>query len=346
MGEVLGLGVTHGPFVMYPAENMANILKRRLESPNVPDELKDPASWPEAMQKEWGDDEGLAAAHVHRETLIEGFRRTRARLDDFNPDLVIIWGDDQYENFHEEVVPAFCVYAHDEFQTQPFATGSALGRMSSNVWGEAADWTLKVPGSRKAGKELATHLIGDSIDVAWSYKPLHHGLGHAFWRTVAHLDYDRAGFNYPIIPFHVNCYGSKFTPAARQGPDAEPDPPGPNPSRCFEVGASIGRFFADSPYKVALIGSSSWSHAFLTPKFHGLWPDTESDKARYEELKAGNLEAWRNIPISQIEACGQQEMLNWMCLAGAMQELGKKPVHTEFVESYVFVSNKVVAHFD
>jgi hypothetical protein len=39
-------------------------------------------------------------------------------------------------------------------------------------------------------------------------------------------------------------------------------------------------------------------------------------------------------------------MLNWMCLAGAMQELGKKPVHTEFVESYVFVSNKVVAHFD
>jgi len=344
MGEILGLGVTHGPYVMYPEDSMANILKRRLESPNVPDELKDPASWPKAMQEEWGDDEGLAAAHVHRMKLVEGFRKTRAKLDDFKPDLVVIWGDDQYENFHEEVVPAFCVYAHDEFRTQPWIRGGGL-KASSNQWGEDPEWWMEVPGARKEAKELTTHLIGDNIDVAWSYKPLHHGLGHAFWRTVAHLDYDRTGFNYPIIPFHVNCYGSKFSPGARQGPNPEPDPPGPSPSRCFEVGASIGRFFADSPYKVALIGSSSWSHAFLTEKFHGLWPDVDADKARYEELATGNLEAWRNIPTSQIEASGQNEMLNWMCLAGAMQELGKKPEHTEFIESYIFNSSKVVAHF-
>ena len=345
MGEVLGLGVTHGPFVLYPEESMANILKRRLTSPDVPEELKDISSWPEGMQKEWGDDEGLTAAHEHRMQLVEGFRRARAALDEFKPDLVVIWGDDQYENFHEDVVPAFCVYINDVFETQPWSRSSALNA-ATNLWGESADWWLTVPGHPKAAKELAIHLLGDRFDVAWANKPLHHDLGHAFWRTVAHLDYDRPGFNYPMIPFHVNCYGSKFSPAARSGPDAEPDPPGPTPARCFEIGASIARFFADSPYRVALIGSSSWSHAFLTPKFHGLWPDVESDKARYAELAAGNLEAWRNIPISEIEACGQHEMLNWMCLAGAMQELGKKPTHTEFVESYIFNSSKVLAVFD
>ena len=183
--------------------------------------------------------------------LVEGFRRVRAKLDEFQPDAVVIWGDDQYENFHEEVVPAYCVYINDEFETQPWMRGGGLNA-ENNIWGEKKDWWLKVPGARKIAKELATHLLSDQIDVAWSYKPLHHDLGHAYWRTIAYLDYDRSGFNYPVIPFHVNCYGSKFTPGARSGPDAEPDPPGPTPARCFQVGASIARFFAESPLQGGL----------------------------------------------------------------------------------------------
>ena len=145
MGEILGLGVTHGPYVLYPEDAMANILKRRLGSPQVPEELKDPASWPMRMQEEWADDEGLAAAHEHRMKLVEGFRRVRAKLDEFNPDVVVIWGDDQYENFHEDVVPAYCVYISDEFQTQPWARGGGLDA-TNNIWGEERDWWLKVPG--------------------------------------------------------------------------------------------------------------------------------------------------------------------------------------------------------
>ena len=101
MGEVLGLGVTHGPYVLYPEENMANILKRRLQSGDLTEDYKDPANWPQAMQEEWGTDEGLSSAHSHRLRLVEGFRKARATLDAFNPDLVLIWGDDQCENFHE-----------------------------------------------------------------------------------------------------------------------------------------------------------------------------------------------------------------------------------------------------
>ena len=38
-------------------------------------------------------------------------------------------------------------------------------------------------------------------------------------------------------------------------------------------------------------------------------------------------------------------MLNWMCLVGAMAELGRRPDETDFIQSYIFNSNKVFAFF-
>ena len=74
-----------------------------------------------------------------------------------------------------------------------------------------------------------------------------------------------------------------------------------------------------------------------------VWPDVASDKLRYEELAKGDYKAWKDISVAQLEDAGQYEMLNWVCLAGAMDELNQKPTHTEFVESYVFNSSKVIA---
>ena len=57
----------------------------------------------------------------------------------------------------------------------------------------------------------------------------------------------------------MNCYGSsviaKRGSSAHLTGDADPnavDPPGPNPSRCFDVGAAVARALADSPWRVAL----------------------------------------------------------------------------------------------
>lgn len=341
MAEIIGVGVTHGPFVLYPEETFSQFLRRGLASPRVPEELREPRGWPAPMQIEWGEDEGLSSAKEHRARLVEGFRRTRERIDAFNPDVVVIWGDDQYENFHEDVVPAFCVYIEDDYQCRPFKGRD--GNAVANVWGESGEYVLRAQGHRQAAKDLASYLLEQKCDIAYAYKQLHHDFGHAFWRTVAHLDYDRKGFPYPVIPFHVNCYGRRFT-GGRSG--EEFDPPSPSPERCFEVGAAVGRFFQESPCRTALIGSSSWSHAFLTAKHHFLWPDVESDRARYEELRTGNYAVWKHIPLSQIEDCGQYEMLNWMCLMGAMEALGRQPTYTEFVESWVSNSSKVFALFE
>jgi hypothetical protein len=43
---------------------------------------------------------------------------------------------------------------------------------------------------------------------------------------------------------------------------------------------------------------------------------------------------------------GQQELLNWVCLAGAMTELGRRPVWTDLAETYVYAAPKAFAVFE
>ncbi len=123
------------------------------------------------------------------------------------------------------------------------------------------------------------------------------------------------------------------------------DPPSPSPARCFDLGRAAARVMSESPWRVALIASSSWSHAFLTPKHHLLYPDVEADREMYERLRTGDYEAWRRISLEAIEDSGQQEMLNWMCLVGAMAELDRRPAETDLVETYLFNSSKCFALF-
>ncbi|MFT3801989.1 MAG: hypothetical protein QM766_12305 [Burkholderiaceae bacterium] len=339
MAELLTLGITHYPPLTGPDKSMAGILKRMLANPNLPKALRTPDGWPSAMREEWGSDEGAAAAARHRERLRGGLLRVRAALDEFRPDFVLIWGDDQYENFREDVVPPYCVCAYPSFSTHPHP---------NNVWNEPPDKEIILPGHPAAGKFLATRLIERGFDTAYAYKPLHHDLGHAFTNAISYLDYDRKGFPYPILPVSVNCYGRKVIcqrgGMPRHEVELRPedlDPPAPTPKRLFDMGVATAQILADSRWRVALLASSGWSHAFLTPKTHYLYPDTPADQRLFEALRSGDFDYWRDYPAAAVEDSGQQEVLNWMCLAGAMKGLNRLPKYTEFVDTWIFNSSKV-----
>jgi hypothetical protein len=317
---------------------MSGILKLMLQNPHLPAELRDPANWPDEMRAEWGNDEGTSAAIDHRERLVGAFNKVRDALDAFKPDFILIWGDDQYENFKEDIIPPYCVNAYEDFKvTVPAA----------NVWGEPSGETFEVPGNVAAAKYLTTRLIEEGFDAAYSYKPLHHSLGHAFTNAILYLDYQREGFPYPIVPVSVNCYG-RHVICQRGGlpvfekpiADCDLDPPAPTPKRLFDMGAATARILTESPWRVAVLASSGWSHAFLTRKTNFLWPDTPADRVMYEALRTSNYDVWRNYSARAIEDSGQQEILNWMCLAGAMKELGRTAPETDFVDTWIFNSSK------
>lgn len=340
MAEILALGISHYPPLTGPDANMAYILKLMLRNPNLPEHLRTSAGWPADMQAEWGADQGVAQAAKHRADLVQWLDRVRAALDAFKPDLVVMWGDDQYENFREDIIPPYCIAAHPKFEFSP---------PPNNVWNEPAETRFHIDGAPAAAKMLATGLIEAGFDTAYAYKPLHHPLGHAFANGIMYLDYHRTrGFPYPTIPFAINCYGRQVV-AQRGGfpvfdrvlTDADLDPPAPTPRRLFDLGAATARILAASPYRVALIASSGWSHAFLTRKHHYLFPDTASDRVLYDALLAGRWDAWRDLTSAQVEDAGQQEVLNWSCLAGALSALDRTPAEAGFVDTWIFNSSKV-----
>ena len=349
MGQILGLGVTH-----YPGLSIQGNLTRRinicLADPALPEHLRSIDNWPEPMRRQWGTDEGRAHSDEHRRAMIDGFRLARRALDEFQPDFCVIWGDDQFENYREDCVPAFSVLAYDTADFQPWSHN----QRGVNCWNEPKDKSFTIRGHRAGGKHLASSLLNEGFDVAYSYKPLHISLGHAFVNSVLYLDWDRVGFLHPVLPFTVNAYGRHLTGTQGVPPtpskwrsllELEEDPPGPQPWRCFQIGAATARAFAESPWKVALIASSSWSHSFLTAKNGRMYPDVESDKRYFEALRAGAWELWRDTTLVQAEDRGHHELLNWFCLAGAMAELKRKPDQAVFLESWVTNSDKVFAVF-
>ena len=351
MGQILGLGITHYPNLSANV-NMCWRFEKCLQDPTLPDRFRLPENWTPKAREQWGADNGLAHSNQHRNDMIAEFRRIRAELDAFKPDLVLIWGDDQYENFREDCMPPFSVLAYDKIEFQPWAHF----RRGKNAWDEPADKTFTYKGHRAAGKYLASELIRNGFDVTYAYKPLHHHLGHAFANSLLYLDYDRKGFPYPVLPFAVNAYGrlvissqgSVRRPFEGQGQapasEADFDPPSPQPWRCFQVGGAVARALKASPYRVALIASSSWSHAFLVAKNELVFPDVEADRRYYEALKNGDVELWRNTTIEQAEDRGHHELLNWFCLVGAMNELERpRPDYSTFLESWITNSDKVFA---
>ena len=64
-----------------------------------------------------------------------------------------------------------------------------------------------------------------------------------------------------------------------------------------------------------------------------------------EALKQGDYDVWRRRTIEETEAAGHHEMLNWHVLAGAMDTLGRKPDVIDYVETFIFQSDKCFAVF-
>ena len=357
MGELLGIGITHYPPLLGRPEGFTTILRRVLASPVVPEEMKDPRAWPAPMQQEYAEEKARAAEHQER--LAAAFRRVRAAIDDFSPDAVFVFGDDQYENFREDCIPPFCVYLYESMESRPYLD-NRYG-VGANPWHEPPEQVFHHRGDRALGKRIATALIERDFPVSYAYTNSHyaekHGptmLTHAFLNGLLYLDWDRRGFDYSVVPIEVNCYGQDVIPSRggtghldpkiKEEPfGAELGPPGPIPASCFRLGGLVREILEDLPGRYVVMASSGWSHAFLVAKHHYLYPDVETDRTYLEDLRAGRQARWAGLTNDQIHTAGDQEIKNWICLAGATAD--RRAEVLEYLETYIFNSNKCFAVF-
>jgi Catalytic LigB subunit of aromatic ring-opening dioxygenase len=233
----------------------------------------------------------------------------REVLEESRPDLLLVFGDDQREQFDFANFPAFGVFVGADF----------CGYRIAEKFG------LPVPGANRASRprtdehwrtvkshpdfarSLTTALVARGFDVAFSTELPRPdaGIGHAFMRPLHRL-MPRDGP--AVVPFFVNCY---------YGPQ-------PTAARCRELGRAIRTVIDASPddLRIAVIGSGGLWH---TP----MQPDARLNEAfdrivleRIEQGDAGALAAFFDAQVPRVAARDGAELMRASGGTGMVLGLG------------------------
>jgi len=218
-------------------------------------------------------DEENRAKHAR---CMRAFDILRAQLREARPDVLVIFGDDQLEQFTFDNCPAFCIFVGERISGYRISKffGLPLGGKRP-VRPKTSEHWVTLEGHPQLARELTTRLVARRFDMAFSMGAGDDGIGHAFTRPVESL---ANGLAVSIVPVYINCY---------YGPQ-------PTAERCYELGRTM-REIVDawpSDTRVAVIGSGGLWHTPMAPRS---FIDRAFDKAILDALERGDARAMASI---------------------------------------------------
>jgi hypothetical protein len=224
------------------------------------------------------------------EACVAGVQKVKAVLDEVNPDVLVIVGDDQHEQFLDDNMPIFAIYHGDEmFTVQRRAPWADNGQRPE-------DSRPVIKGEPDLAMHLIRELCGEGFDIARTNKQREGvGLGHAFINPYMRYLPDR---DMPIVPFMVNTY---FPPNT------------PTPRRCYALGQGLRNAIESwkSDKRVCLVASGGLSHSII---------DEELDHQVLDALVEKDADTLRALPMEKLIR-GTSEIRNWILVAGAMEPM-------------------------
>ncbi|MFM0593788.1 3-carboxyethylcatechol 2,3-dioxygenase [Paraburkholderia dilworthii] len=157
-------------------------------------------------------------------------RKARARVEAFDPELVVAFAPDHYNGFFYDVMPQFCIGV----------AATAIGDFNSLAG------PLDVP--QDIALAMAENVLANEVDVSVSYRmQVDHGCAQALEVLTGGLD------RYPVVPVFINSVASPMASCRR--------------SRL--LGDGIGRFLSRTDQRVLVIGSGGISHEPPVPEIAG-----------------------------------------------------------------------------
>ena len=219
---------------------------------------------------------------------------------------VVIFGDDQHEQFHDENMPAVAIY-HGET-----CTIKRKERQNPLSWlaVEAANWENKYA-EYPAKPNLANHLIDSLTEQEFEITRCSTlreevGIGHAFSFLYRRMWPE---CDIPIVPIMVNTYYP---------------PNQPTPKRCYALGQAVRKGIESwgNGERVAVMASGGLSHVII---------DEELDRFVLDGLLEQDKDKLAAIPRDKLVG-GTSEILNWVALAGATEHL--TPNLIDYVPTY------------
>ncbi len=272
---VLGIGTSHTPQISAAWQEWPNLGKQPTPSPYIPPDLDEQLK-PETHEKRWQ----VVQADV---------KKLGDKLRGADLDAIVIFGDDQHEQFHDDNMPALAIY-HGE-TVAVHARGATRPGFP----------VLKLEDTRPEHPnhaELANYMIGSLTEQEFEITRCNElkaerGIGHAFSFLYQRLWPE---CDVPIVPIMVNTYY----------------PPNyPTPKRCYNLGQAVARAVKEwTPGKrVGIMASGGLSHIMM---------DEEVDKQTLDGLQNKDKEKLFSLPRERLIG-GTSEILNWVAAAGALE---------------------------
>ena len=151
----------------------------------------------------------------------------RKQIQDFAPELIILFGPDHYNGFFYDVMPQFCIGIH----------AHAIGDFNTCAG------KLNVPQSD--AERLAEHMINSGFDLAVSYQmQVDHGFAQPLETNFGSLA------TVPVIPIFINSVA----------------PPMPTFKRAIQFGEALGQYLKTLDKRVLLLASGGLSHQPPVPE--------------------------------------------------------------------------------
>jgi aromatic ring-opening dioxygenase LigB subunit len=298
---VIGIATSHSPQLSIRAKDWDYLLKKDETDPRL--------DYPSLLERA---KPGLAAEltpekfRERDQACLKAVKDLGDALHKANADVVVVFGDDQQEQFHDDNMPMFAIY---HGQSLPVVRHNNL---RPAAWKDAEErgWAETAP-EYETDHELAAYLVHAlteaEFDIARCNKlRAEIGVGHAFsflYRRVL------PGGKVPMVPIMVNTYYP---------------PNQPTPKRCYAFGQAVRRAIEswDSNKRVAIMASGGLSHVVI---------DEEIDAMVIDALKNKKPEVLFQLPRQRLRG-GTSEILNWVALAGAMENRELK--YFEYVTTY------------
>lgn len=298
---VIGIGSSHSPQLSIRAKDWEYLLKKDQADPRL--------DYPALLKRAKPGLEAELTPEKFRErdeACLKAVSNLGEALKKANADVVVVFGDDQQEQFHDDNMPMFAIY---HGKSLPVVKDSGL-RPSGWKDAERKGWAETQP-EYDTASDLAEHLVRALTDAEFDITRCNKlraeiGVGHAFsflYRRIL------PGGNVPMVPIMVNTYYP---------------PNQPTPKRCYAFGQAVRKAIEawNSDKRVALVASGGLSHVVI---------DEEIDQMVIDGLKNKKPEVLFRLPRERLWG-GTSEILNWVALAGAMEDRELK--YLEYVTTY------------
>ena len=169
-----------------------------------------------------------------RSRVDEAFSAARSFVEDFSPELVVLFGPDHYNGFFYDMMPPFCIGA----------AATAVGDYDTPAGPLSVD--------RDAALALVQGVLDVDIDVAVSERMyVDHGFAQPLQLLFGGID------RVPVVPVFINSVAEPLGPARR--------------SRL--LGQAIGQAAQQLDRRVLVIGSGGLSHDPPVPSLEGASPE-------------------------------------------------------------------------